>query len=223
VEGKGVRVMPAVELTAVISAASGMADLTKNLGLFELLKNKLIKQPDQAAADLAAILDEFSKIYIAIDMELCTYFSVLLYDGMSADEERDARKILGELEGGTAKMRVAESRGHSTKIRNIYNKFLAPFFQKVFQGENVQMSWLFNDLEDADRVMIKFMDSMSEYLQQTAAETNRLLNLGDRVAAQRSIRDSAIEIRFVRKYMVETLVRLRDLQADFIALSGTTK
>ena len=145
------------------------------------------------------------------------------YDKMSAEEERDARKILTDLEGGAAKVRVAESRGHSTKIRNIYNKFLDPFFQRVFQGENVQMSWLFNDIEDVDGVMIKFMNSMSDYLQQTAAETNRPFNSGDRVAAQQSIRDAAIEMRFVRKQLVDTLVHLRNLQADFIALSGTTK
>jgi hypothetical protein len=208
---------------AAISAGKNLVDVADKVGLLEAIKRVFVAQPDIAAAHLAAVLDEFSKIYTALDSELGSYFALAFYDRMTPQEEGQGRKILLELESGASKARIAANRGHSSKIGNIYKELLNPWFRRVLgdtSPEYAQMSFLFHDLEDVDGHMIAAMNSLSDWLRERAAETNRLLTSGQKDVAYRSVIQASEEMRELRQSLTKALVRLRDLQADFIRLSG---
>jgi hypothetical protein len=210
-------------IPAAIAAAKELIEIADKLDILREVKIRLILQSDEAAAQLAAVLDEISKIYGALDGELGSYLSLSFYDQMSPREEAEARRILSGLEGGAAGIRVAEARGHSSKISNIHARLLRPWFGKVLRpDEQRTMEELFRSLDEFDGVMIRAMSGLTDWLKDRAGETNRLLLSGDMKAANRSIIDASRDVLELRLALTQAIVSLRNLQADFIRAAVIT-
>jgi hypothetical protein len=82
-----------------------LIDLADQLGVIQLVKDKLLRQPDPAADKLVVVLAELSKVYGVIEGELVKYLS-LYFDHQQG--LHDERAVLLTLEGGQLRMRVGE-------------------------------------------------------------------------------------------------------------------
>ena len=97
----------------------------------ESVRDKLIKQPNQAADKVVIVLEELAKVFGALNAELSKYLSVTFYEGQAFKEMAEERANLVELEGDQVCARLARALGHCNKITNIYNKYLSTWFHEV--------------------------------------------------------------------------------------------
>jgi hypothetical protein len=197
-----------------------LLDLADRLGAIEAVKQKLIKQPDPAAAQLVTILEELSKIYGAMEDELTTYLA-LFFD--SSDEKQLAREraALARLESGAIQARMSEARGRCGKIWNVYDRYLRPWFVRVLKvPEREQLFGLFRELSEVDSYMVDAIKGLATWLAAEAKETIDLVEEGDLVTANARIVAARRELRPLRKRIADAMVQIRELEGVFIEISG---
>ncbi len=198
---------------------STIIDLTEKLGIIQAVKGKLLRQPDEAADKLVLILDELSKIYTTIEAELVRYLSLNFDPQENLAEER---AVLLTLESGQLEARVAEARGHCHKIGNIYWKYLQRWFQRVLKPDEAQqLESVFMDLSNADTGMVLVLDQLVQWLAPHATDTLDLVDAGHLDEANQRLHTARKEVQAVRQAIARALVDLRNLQAEFIDISGT--
>ena len=91
-----------------ISGLKGLVEIANKLGVIELVKNKLINQPDPAFDNLVVVLEEISKIYSSLDTELSAYLAIRFDPAMSPQERQDAEPY--EHDGAIAEAPGADHR-----------------------------------------------------------------------------------------------------------------
>jgi hypothetical protein len=198
---------------------SMLIDLVDKLGVIQAVKGKLLRQPDPAAEKLAIVLQEISKIYLAIEVELVRYLS-LHFD--PADNLAEERMVLLTLESGQLNMRVNEARGHCHKIANIYYKYLDRWFQRVLSSsESAMMADVFSELSNLDAGFMIVLDQLTNWLSQNASDSLNLVDTGKIDDANDSIKKARKEILPARQAISKAMSALMQLQADFIAAAGT--
>lgn len=195
-------------------------NLTKDLGILDAVRFKLVQQKDPAAEKLADVLDELAKMVGALDDEIVRYLG--LYFG-SDESIIQGRIVLLGMEVGQSYVRVNEARGHCHKIKNIYDKYLKRWFAEVFKNgpEPEQLETLFDHLTYGDSIMIGAMEQLSGWLQAEAEAVLELVEKGDIPGANQRIAQARKAARDGRKELFKAIVQLRGLQADFIAAAGT--
>jgi len=188
--------------------------------LFDNLKGKLLRQPDEAAVKLATVFDELTKIFLFIESETVNYLSLYVLPDRSNTVE--CRRLLLAMEGGQLRVKGDEARGHCHKIGNIYKKYLKRWFHELLDPwEESQLQALFDRLNNMDDYMIKGMESTCDWLQNEANLTLDLIENGRFDDANMRVRDARQSALQPRRDLSESLRLLRGLQADFIAASGT--
>jgi len=195
-------------------------NLAGKFGVLDQAKNKLMKQPDPAAEKLGEVLKELSKTYQAIDTELTNYLGIW-FDANDVKGVAAQRKILISLEGGNVKVRMAESRGHCSKIRSIYERFLSPWFARVLDdSENRDIKDLFENLTSFDLNIIFAIDELADWLQYRAGTVLDMIGNADYLGANQEIERDRIDVRDARVNLSVILMELFQLQADFINITG---
>ena len=199
---------------------SGLLSNTERLGtLLSSAKSKLLKQPDEAAAKLADVLDEVSKIFEFIETEMCNYLSIQFLPDMS--NLRECRTALLALESESLEIRGNQARGHCHKIANLYDKYLNRWFSTLLEPKEYQdLNQLFERLGTMDDYMVLGLDSATQWLTQEAHETLNLVDEGKLDAANDRVKSARKIALAVRQEMAKALSSLRALQAQFIAMSG---
>ncbi len=204
-----------------VSRLKGLVEIADKLGVIELVKNKLINQPDPAFDNLVVVLEEISKIYSSLDTELSAYLAIRFDPAMSPRERQDAERRLIELEGGAVRARMAAARGHCSKIGNIYSRHLRGWFSMVLSpAENQLMRELFQSLEEYDGIVIGAIDSVAGWLADQAHVTLSHVRQDNWKEANRVIRQARWDILPDRRRIAEAMMRLRQLQAEFIEVSA---
>jgi hypothetical protein len=194
--------------------------LQEELDLINTLKEKLTRQPDPALDHLVTVLDEIVKIYEALDSEVTRYLSVMV-DPSDPKELRRERKALLSLEGGKLFGRMAEARGHCSKITLIYQRHLKRWLADALSPREAElMARLFDDLGDSDTIMVDSIDEVGGWLVQNAEETLNLIDAGEYEAANQRVRAARREVSPSRLRMAKAIYDLRSRQADFIAVTG---
>jgi hypothetical protein len=194
-------------------------DIADRLGVIQALKTKLLRQPDPAADKLVAALGELSKIYLVCDAELLRYLS-LSFD--PAGDIAEERATLLTLEGGQLSLRTSEARGHCHKIRNIYKRYLKRWFHDVLAPEEAaRMKELFERLSYGDSQMELAIHELSKWLAGEAQRTLDLVDAGKHDEANGRIKAARKEVQSAREAIRKAMNELMQLQAEFIAASGT--
>jgi hypothetical protein len=210
-----------VDPIAITSTAIDAAD---KLGLLDRLKEKLFQQPDRASANLATVLDEMSKIHDILVAELKNYVSLYFDPAADADAEelrREERKALTALEGREIEARMRRARTHSSKINNIYFRFLRPWFvrAKLTDEENRDMYHLFHDLYGDDVEMLNQINKVAKWLSEQAEATLTLVDAGKFEEANVRIKAARLELLPTRREMSRVMQRLTDLESEFTEMS----
>jgi hypothetical protein len=193
--------------------------LADKLGALQAVKTRLLQHPDEAADKLVLVLDELSKIFTVIEMELASYLSLYFEPG---EDVRDERAMLLNLEAGAVEMRVEEARGHCHKIENVYWKYLHRWFERALRPAEAHMLQdIFSELTVADEGMLVALGELVRWLGPKATETLDLVDAGESDRANQLIREARKEILPARQALVRALSSLRGMQAEFIAVAGT--
>lgn len=199
-----------------------LLDITERIGLIETVKAKLVRNPDKAADKLAIVIDEVSKIYYALESELVSYLSLNFDPADDKSNLAGERAILLTLEGGQLFLRLGQARGHCNKINNIYQNHLKRWFHRALAPQEAEaMEELFDRLQSGDTHMTLAMEQLSRWLGTCAVETLDLVDDGQLEAAQKNIRAARKQVLPARQAMSQAVAKLVQLQADFIAASGT--
>jgi hypothetical protein len=195
-----------------------LIDLVNKLGVIQIVKDKLLRQPDPAADKLIVVLAELSKVYGVIEAELVKYLSLYFDPQQGLQEER---AVLLTLEGGQLYMRVGEARGHCHKIWNIYQKYLERWFHDALKPDEASMmKSLFENLTYADSQMLYALDQVTKWLSQESQDTLSLVDSGKLDEANTRVRAARKEILPARQAISKAMSDLMQLQAEFIAASG---
>ncbi len=196
-----------------------VTDLADKLGLLDGLKRKLKRQPDPAAAKLATALAEISKIYEVLDTAILQYLGLWL-DAKNPELSRERATLL-DLEGGRIQAEMRAAKGSCTKISNIYQAYLHPWFDRVLnRDESAQLELVFIQFRDWDTGMIQTIDGVSAWLVAEAGNARLLVDNGQLELASSRVHEAANSIRPVRKQLAKSMGTLYGLQGDFVALSG---
>ena len=192
-------------------------ELADKLGVIQAVKGKLMRQPDPAADKLVTVLEELSKIYLAIETEMVRYLGLSFDPTQNLAEERG---LLLTLEGGQVEARINEARGHCQKIENIYGRYLDPWFQRVLSPtESGLLRELFNQLNSADDGMVCSLNTVGQWLTAAASETLNLVDANKYDEANTKIKTARREMLSSRQATTKALSDLRKHQAEFIDMS----
>jgi hypothetical protein len=197
-----------------------LLDTIQRLGVLDFLKSKLVKQPDVAAAKLATVLDELSKIYGSMNEELGIYLS-LFFDDLDPEQLKREKTSLASLDEAEILIRMSEARGRCKKIYNIYKRYLRPWFDQILlPEERKDLNGLFRELSDIDSHMVDAINDIATWLAKEANETKDLVKRGDFESANKRIIEARRVIHPQRERIVEAMLQIRRLEGNFIEISG---
>ena len=207
---------------SVLDITRKLSLLTKELGVLDSIKNKLIKKPDLAATHLATVLEELLKSLLLFESEVVRFLS-LSFDSPSALAAD--RALLHSLESQSLSARINEARGHCQKINNIYRMYLNPWFQRVVglkKNEREALARLFHSLSQSDGLMVDTLDAAANWLSSEAAVVLDLLGKNRFNEANKRIAQARLHILPVRRVAALTMQSLRKLEARFVTMTGAT-
>jgi hypothetical protein len=194
-----------------------LVEVSDKLGLIQVIKSKLVSQPDPAAAKLLAVLSEISKIYLAFEDELARYLALTLEQEELAEE----KAALLELEGGKITARMNAARGHCGRIYNIFTKYLRPWFQRVLGSDEISMTEsLFNQMSLTDSMMLEAINKVSDWLTTESEAVLDLISQDRLPEARQRITDARRAVLPARRAIASAMRRIHDIEADFIQASG---
>jgi|ERR1019366_5543574 hypothetical protein len=204
-------------LSTTVGIVSQGVDLLDKAGILDKVKNKLVNNPDVAAAKLTLVLAELAKMYQIVDDTLVQFNSMSFEDPQA---RRDALELLNKARGGKLENTMMEAQAHCQKIGYIYDRYLQGWFSKVLNDqEQGEISSLFDRLVRADDAWVNMLGSVAHQLQATSDDMiSRLEN--DDVAGAREVRHNVLKsFREVQTRLGKGLVELRKLTLEFSTIT----
>ena len=209
----------------LVSAYAVVERTSDAIGKLAALRDHLKAKPDQAAAALAGALAEVHRTYLSLDAEI-TRLAVLAAPGALSDASGAADlKPLFELDGNAVRARVEQTRGHCTRIRNIYERDLKKWFETVFPKDNTKqliLGEVFDTLSEADTQYYVLMSAIGDAIGQRASAmlAEMMKPVPDAAAAHALARTAYAELRPMREALHALDVKLSQLENEFIDASG---
>jgi hypothetical protein len=203
-----------------VPSIKDVVDLADQIGAIKAFKSKLVRQPDSALDQLSTILDEVSKIFIAMNSEITKYLS-LWFDASDQESVQAERSLLLLMEEGQMKIEMTETRKRCAKISNMYDKYLNPWLRRILNSDEQELvESVFKELRGFDSKMVDAIEELAKWLTDNAAETLSLVDSGQYQEANEFIKKKRKEIQSARILISERIHDLLRLQAEFISVSG---
>jgi len=192
-------------------------DVAKDMGLLASLKDKLVGSPNAAQAKLADVLAQVSGFYSALNAEIGSYLCL----DFASTSPVAIRKTLDGLSSGEVELRLETARFHCKKILPIYETHLRPWFQSVVPTHDQALyEMFFYRLADADSWVIQDLKALAEWLGKHATYTRSLYDAGDRSAAMQALQQAELDLRPIRRSIVDALRSMVQIQADLVEVAG---
>jgi hypothetical protein len=208
---------------ALLKTTKEFEEIASELGILDAVKKKLASQPDIAASKLASALEELQKTILAFEAEVVPFLAIILQP--ASPEYRRDLALLYSLEGGSAWGKASAARGHCGKIWNIYDQYLNPWFKRITklnEGERRALKQLFEELRNTDNAMVKLIEEAAMWLGDSARQVLDHVEKSSIDEANVTIARARKQILPVRRSLMQTLASIRELEADFIGMSGVT-
>jgi len=184
------------------------------------LKYKLLDNPNEASSKLAEVLGELGQILVFVESETISYLEIIFLPDKSNYIE--CRSALLRLESGYVTIKGYEARGHCHKITNIYDKYLDRWFSKVLDEDEAQkIKDAFNNMNAADFDMVQGIVEITQWLKKESEEVLDMIDVDSLDDANQRIKRARKDVQLARREIVESLARLKLLQASFISSSQT--
>jgi hypothetical protein len=205
-------------LSATVGIVSQGVDLLDKAGVLDKVKNKLVNNPDLAAAKLTLVLAELAKTYQIVDDTLVQFNSMSFED---PEARRDALELLNRARGGRLENTMMEARAHCQKIRYIYDRYLQGWFSTALnKQEQEEIANLFGSLDGADDAWVDMLGGVARQLQSTSDDMISRLETND-IAGAREVKQSVLKsFREVQTRLGKGLVELRKLTQEFSTITG---
>ena len=206
------------------SAYAVVEKTTDAVGKLAALKQQLKAKPDVAAGALAGCLAEVHRTYLAVMAEV-TRLTVLAAPGAFGDGSKVDLTPLVELEGNTVRTRVEQSRGHCTRIKNIFARDLDKWFERVFgkgQANHLILREVFDTLSEADAQTFIIMQAIGDIIGSRAGAilVEMMKPVPDVAAAGALARTAYLELKPMRLALQALDAQLSGLENEFIESSG---
>jgi hypothetical protein len=186
--------------------------------LVTLAKSKLLNNPGEASIKLAEVLEELSKILDFIERETVRYLEIIFLPDKS--NFISCRSALLSFESGYISIKGYEARGHCHKISNIYEKYLNHWFSKVLdRSEAESFKIFFDNMNSGDFDMVHSIQSLTDSLKDESKEILDLIDDDKLEDANYKLKAARKVLQQTRRSIVDSLARLKLLQASFIASS----
>jgi hypothetical protein len=199
----------------MLDAVQELTNLTDELDIVRQVSAKLMKKPSSGAENLVTALQELSKTFDAIDLELKRYLAL----DFSEPNRPAARKDLVALEGGEIYKRVGDARARSGKIGSIYREELQPWFvseKELTDQERADLGALLTNLGNSDySEIVPAVQEVSEWLTKKAEATLSHVDAGHYDKAVEDVRAARREVLSLRQAIWKTSAELRDLEIQF--------
>lgn len=167
---------------------------------------------DAAGAKLVEVLDEIAKTCVALEGELVRLLAVDFADA----NLRETRAVLVSMEGGGVRATMSAVRGHCSRIKNIYQRYLDAWFLKLWPNQHTAIQAAFVELSDVDGKMLPLIDWLAALTEYEAHESLNLLDAGNVMAARKRILDARSLVLPVRRQLNQLVATLRDLQSWYV-------
>lgn len=192
-----------------------LIDLTEQLNAVREVSAKLTEKHDPRAENLVTVLQELSKTFDAIELELKIYLAL----DFSDQNRLAARKDLIALEGGEIFKQVGEARARSGKLGSIYRDELQPWFageQELTDQERTNLDMLFTTLGASDPAQIvPAVEEVSKWLTKKAQVTLLHVDKKEFNEAGSDVRAARLEVLSLRQAMFKASAELRELEIMF--------
>jgi hypothetical protein len=204
-----------------LEQAKWTLDLADRFALLEVVKVKLLNEPDPAADDLVTAIEELGKIYSAMDDGLQQYMALRFYEGQDSKERQEEREILLAFQGGQTAHRMRKAKTHCKKILGLYRRSLSPWFSRTLdQEEQIIMRRFYEEFEDADYYFADEILELAEELSKRAKLTLDLLDAGEVERATEQVRNDRVAMMPLHIRLQGANSKLTDLENDFIDMSS---
>jgi hypothetical protein len=201
-------------LNAVQNLTDLTEQLTEQLNAVRQVSAKL-KKHGAGAGNLVTALQELSKTFDVIQLELKTYLAL----DFSEPNLPAASKNLVDLEGGEIFKQLGAARARSGKLGSIYERELRPWFaagQELTDQERINLDSLFRALGEWDPTqIIPAMEEVSNWLTEKAHKTLTHVEKGELDQAESDVRAARLEVLSLRQAMAKTSGELLDLEVQF--------
>lgn len=205
----------------MIDILAGLAAIKKiddAIGVIAKLVSKLKGDPDVAAAKLADALDEVGNTWRVIDEAISNYLKL----GIDEGALKEGSDVLLKISGGGLLVSVQRGRGHCHIIRNIFNRYLDRWFQRVLNGQDLNdIQGVFHGLGDLDNDVFATMELIAEQLQKEANVILEKMIEGNVDGARQHVLSMRKDLQRFRFALSAAMAKLYDLRANFIEISGS--
>ena len=142
----------------------------------------------------------------------------LAFDPNDLESQEDKKQLLYRLDGGQLNVLVASGHPHCDIIERLYKVYLSPWFARVLKpDEQRELSKLFLRMLSNDRYMIASLERLAYGLTEEARVVLDLVNENKLVEANLRVRAARKQVRPLRDLTYKTMIRLYQLQDEFVA------
>lgn len=199
----------------IMSQSVGLLD---QVGILGKVKNKLVNNPDVAAAKLTLVLTALAKTYQIVDDTLVEFASMSFED---VEARRDALEFLNKGRGGRLENTMMEALAHCHKIGKIYDRYLQGWFSTALnKQEQEEIRDLFERFRYADGKWVSMLSAVARELQKKSEDMISRLEAQD-IAGARAVQQGVLKsFRDTQTRVGKGLVELRKLQQEFSTITG---
>lgn len=197
-----------------------IVDLTDKLGLIEVLRNKIVGNPDVAAAKVVVALEELSQALTIFETELVRFLTI----SFDTDEEiADARKTLVELESDRLLARISKGKASVRRVENLYGRYLRTWLDAILAREESDLlEELFADFTGDEMDYLDLLSELGQELSETVHKTSLLLNECKLDEAGEIVAELRVQTLPGRRAASGLLRKLFLLEAELITSMGAT-
>jgi hypothetical protein len=212
--------MPEPLTTASIGALSQGITVLEKVGLLEKIKNKLVSNPDAAAAKLAGVLNEIGKTYEVVDDAVVQFASMSFEDEVAC---ASSLALLHMIRGGRLTRRMMDAKAHCSNVGAIYHRYLTGWFSDALNPqEQTDQQNLFLELQNADDHWVQMLSKVAKELEKVSKTMISYLKSGRIHDAERLREDVLKQLMDSQNRLSNGIVKLQSLKIAFFNISGAT-
>ncbi len=188
------------------SLIGGLTSLRDAIGVIRDAVRLPAEQRELAGTRLHEAIAEIAKSFEAIEAQLV---ALLGADVLSTD----GRSVLVELEGDSARVHLANMRGHCSTIGEIWETDLKTVFQRLTSGTQfAQLELAFTQLDSMDGIILKASEILANGIADEAAAVLDFVDSGLAHDAHARLREIRREVRELRRLVNGTLAEMVELR-----------
>jgi hypothetical protein len=192
-------------------------DTLEKLGLIDVVKDKLIGNPDRAARHLAYVLAIIENVYMSLELEV---LKLTTLEFSPKKELNKSRTYLRRLKISALSKQITEANAACKQIKVIYRRWLNVWFRRVLNPQEAdELEYVFDLMALIDEHLVSAMEVLSTQMKKFGETVLDALDNDGAKAAERSVRAVEKELDSELERLNWKLAELGKLKGKFLELS----